>query len=187
MGKGTGLGLAVVYGIVSNHQGYIQVESRIEKGTEFRIYLPVIGGEGHNGSKCAGAERQVRAGNETILLAEDEAGVRKLFSTVLRQKGYRVIEAVNGDDAVRMFETNRDSVDLLLFDIVMPVMDGKRAYDEICRMKRGMKCVFVSGYAPDSIYQEGLTEGKTEVIYKPLSPKELLRVIREVLDREDAG
>jgi PAS domain S-box-containing protein len=187
MGKGTGLGLAVVYGIVSNHEGYIQVESRIEKGTEFRIYLPVIGGEEHNGSKRDGAARQVRSGNETILLAEDEAGVRKLFSTVLKQKGYRVIEAVNGDDAVRMFEANRDSVDLLLFDLVMPVMDGKRAYDEICRMNRGMKCVFVSGYAPDSIYQEGLTSEKTEVVYKPLSPRELLRVIREVLDREYAG
>ncbi len=181
MGKGTGLGLAVVYGIIQEHLGYINVDSEPEKGTAFRIYLPMMQEKKLPAQNPLDREKP-RGGKESVLLAEDEVTVRRLFSTVLQQNGYTVIEAVNGEDAVRKFEENKDTVDLLLFDLIMPKMNGKVALDAIRRLKPEIKGIFVSGYAPENIPQRELLDLQTEVLFKPVSPKELLRTIRKILD-----
>ena len=181
MGKGTGLGLAVVYGIIKEHQGHINVYSEPDKGAVFKIFLPMIQEE----EQAVGVHAELeipRGGQETILLAEDEVAVRRLFSTVLQRYGYTVIEAVNGEDAVRKFEENKNKINLLLFDIVMPKMDGKAALEAIRSMKADIKGLFVSGYAPENIQQREMIDLHMEVLYKPVSPKELLRTIRRILD-----
>jgi len=181
MGKGTGLGLAVVYGIIKEHNGYINVYSEPEEGTVFRVYLPMLQEGKHTDQKLAGSEKP-RRGQETILLAEDEETVRRLFRTLLIRYGYTVIEAVNGEDAVRKFEENRDSIDLLLFDLVMPKMDGKKAFEQIKLSDKSVKGIFVSGYAPENIQRKDLFNLNTKILFKPVSPSELLRTIRKVLD-----
>jgi len=181
MGKGTGLGLAVVYGIIQEHQGYINVYSEPEKGTVFRVYLPLIDKTEKPVPEQA-AQDKPRGGKETILLAEDEVTVRRLFITVLEQGGYTVIEAVNGEDAVRKFEANKEHINLLLFDLVMPKMNGKLALEAIRGLKPDIKGIFVSGYAPENIQQRDLFDLHTEVLFKPVSPKELLKTVRKVLD-----
>lgn len=181
LGKGTGLGLAVVYGIVNDHQGYVHVYSEPDKGTVFRIYLPMIRESGL--AELEQAEWAIpERGNEVILLAEDEVSVRKLFTTILKRSGYTVIEAVDGEDAIQKFEENKDTIDLLLFDLVMPRLDGKKALEAIRRVKDDVKGIFVSGYAPEHIRQKDLFDLHMEVLFKPVSPRELLRVIRKILD-----
>jgi CheY-like chemotaxis protein len=181
MGRGTGLGLAVAYGIVKEHQGYIEVESKPEKGTVFKVYLPVADERERPVNKETEKEKP-RGGKETILLAEDEQTVRQLFSSVLAHHGYTVIEAVDGEDAVQKFGENKDTIDLLLFDLIMPKMNGKLAMDAIRRLNADIKGVFVSGYAPENIRQKELYDLKMEVLFKPVAPKELLRAVRKILD-----
>ncbi len=182
-GKGTGLGLAVVYGIIKEHQGYITVYSESGKGTVFRVYLSVIDGEGQTAEARTETEKP-RGGQETILLAEDEVAVRRLMSTILERNGYKVIEAVNGEEAVRKFTENKDRVDMLLFDLVMPKMDGKQAVDAIRQIHGRVKGIFVSGYAPENIEQRELSDLQMEVLFKPVSPTELLQAIRRILDTD---
>lgn len=151
------------------------------KGTVFRIYLPV---SQQNGQVEEGHQEKEksRGGQETILLAEDEVSVRRLFSTVLQRNGYTVIEAVNGEDAVAKFQDNPERIDLLLFDLIMPKMNGKLAMDAIRAIKVDIKGVFVSGYAPENIPQKELSGLGVEVLFKPVSPKNLLKAIRRILD-----
>src|SRR5574340_481418 len=129
VGKGTGLGLAVVYGIIKQHEGYVNVYSEPGKGTTFRIYLPLIASEAREEGKAHKEEPPAR-GTETILVAEDDESLRKLSSIVLTQFGYTVIEAVDGEDAVRQFMENKDRIQLLLFDLIMPKINGKEARSE---------------------------------------------------------
>ncbi|MBI5593652.1 MAG: response regulator [Deltaproteobacteria bacterium] len=181
MGKGTGLGLAVVYGIIKQHDGSINVYSEPGKGTTFRIYLPVVESdtrEKENGSE----EKYPVGGKETILVAEDDESVRKLSATILKQFGYTVIEAVDGQDAVRKYKENMDRVHLLLFDLIMPKMGGKEAYDEIRKIRPDVKAICVSGYVPDDVRREELLQSNLTVLSKPVSPLELLRKIRSLLD-----
>lgn len=181
VGKGTGLGLSVVYGIVRQHDGFIRVQSDPGKGTSFRIYLPLIAGEEVRDRAAPVEEVPVR-GTETILLAEDDGMVRKLAKALLTEFGYSVFEAVDGEDAVRKFMENREAVDLLMLDIVMPKMNGKEAYDEIRRMKPDVKVIFASGYAAETVMHKGLLESGLPVITKPVTPVELARRVRSVLD-----
>ena len=181
MGKGTGLGLSVVYGIVMEHQGHVLVETEPGKGTVFTVTLPLI--EESKREEPRGEDRErVRGGSETILLAEDDGAVRELYVRVLEQFGYTVLTAVNGEEAVRVFAGHPDTVDLLILDLVMPRMNGKQALEAIHRIRPGMKGVFISGYAPENIQQKDLLEVHMEILYKPVSPKELLRVVRTLLD-----
>ncbi len=181
MGKGTGLGLAVVYGIVRDHQGYIHAYSEPEHGTVFNVYLPVEEGKEYSAWQPI-VNQKPAGGNEVILLAEDEVSVRKLFSTVLRRSGYTVIEAVDGEDAVRKFKEQANSVDLFVFDLVMPRLDGKKAFETIRELKSDVKGIFVSGYAPENIRSQDLFDLRAEVLYKPVSPRDLLSKVRRVLD-----
>ena len=180
VGKGTGLGLSMIYGIVRQHNGYVNVYSEPGKGTIFRIYLPKV--------KSAIQEAKtepllpVRGGTETILLAEDDEAVRELTRIVLERSGYTVIDAVDGEDAVVRFKGNIDKIELVVLDVIMPKKDGKAAYEEIKKIRPEIKAIFLSGYTTDIIDRKGVLEQGINLIQKPVSPNDLLRKVREVLD-----
>lgn len=180
-GKGTGLGLAVVYGIIEQHDGHINVYSEPGQGTTFRVYLPLIA-PGAVGDVNKGLGKAPARGTETILLAEDNDLVRDMATAVLTEFGYTVIEATDGADAVKKFREHADSIQLLLFDIIMPIMNGKDASDEIRKMKPEIKTIFTSGYAPDIVLEKLPGGAGIEIISKPMSTTELLLKVRSVLD-----
>ncbi len=179
VGKGTGLGLSIVYGIVKQHGGYITVYSEEGIGTTFRIYLPVAKAQA---ADLRPAPPDVPGGAETILFAEDNDDIRRMSCDILGLLGYTVIEAVDGADAVEKFKSHRDKIDLLVFDVVMPVMNGKEAYRKIRAMKKDIKALFMSGYTNDVVFEKGIRKGAVDWVSKPLSPSQLLHKVREVLD-----
>jgi len=183
VGKGTGLGLAMVYGIIKQHEGFINVYSEPGKGTTFRIYLPLIETETMEEQPIIAAEL-AKGGTETILLAEDDPAVRKLTLLVLEQMGYTVIIANDGEEAVTKFMENKDRIQLLLFDIIMPKMNGREAYEEIKKTKPDIPVLFASGYSPDMLRVKELVDDDAALVYKPISPQNLLKKVREVLDRK---
>jgi PAS domain S-box-containing protein len=182
VGKGTGLGLAMAYGIIKQHKGYITVYSEPEKGTTFRIYLPAIKTTEEVIVKTAMDPLPSR-GDETILVAEDDSTLRKLFSTVLQSYGYKVILAEDGEEAIKKFMDNKDKFQLVMLDMIMPKKNGKEAYDGIKKIRPDMKTLFSSGYTADRIDKDSMLKEGFDFIMKPVSPKDLLKKIREVLDR----
>ena len=183
VGKGTGLGLSMVYGIIKQHSGYINCYSEQGKGTTFRIYLPLIKEEAKEAKAAAEGYTALTGGTETILLAEDEEEVRKLMKLVLEEAGYKVIEAVDGKEALEKFRENKDSIDLLLLDVIMPKINGKGVYEEAKKIKPDVKALFSSGYPADFIHKQGILEEGLNFISKPASPHELLKRIREAIDK----
>ena len=180
VGEGTGLGLAIVYGIVKQHNGYITVDSEEGKGTTFRIYFPLIDGKAEDEAAEASAPA---GGKETILIAEDDAAVREPLKATLEIFGYDVIETVNGEDAVAKFKENKERIKLLLFDVIMPKMNGKEAYEEIKQIAPDIKAIFTSGYTANTLQTKEILEKGLTFISKPVSPNNLSRKIREVLDK----
>jgi PAS domain S-box-containing protein len=181
MGKGTGLGLALVYSIISQHKGSIDVESAPGIGTSFHIYLPLVKPSLLLETKAP--ETKVTGGTETILVAEDDQVLLDLSRSVLEEFGYTVLAARDGEEAVRMFRENRDRVRLLLSDVIMPKKNGRATFEEVRAISPGIKVLFVSGYSTEIISKEGILDEGVDMITKPLSPVELLRKVREVLDR----
>jgi CheY-like chemotaxis protein len=181
MGKGTGLGLATTYGLMKQHNGVVDVESAPGSGTSFHLYFPFLKAPNHGKTGPAGPA--VQGGTETVLVAEDDEVLRNLTRSVLMEFGYTVIEARDGEEAVRLFRENADSVGLLLFDVIMPKKNGKDAYETIRALRPEVRVIFISGYSADIISSEGIPNKGIEVITKPLSPVELLQKIRQVLDR----
>ncbi|MEO8201729.1 MAG: response regulator [Gemmatimonadota bacterium] len=183
VGKGTGLGLSSVYGIVKQSDGYIWLYSEPEIGTTFKIYLPIV-------QVAAASEAPVppaRNGHETILVAEDEDLVRRLIRSVLEERGYRVLEAMNGVDALRVLAAHSDPIDALLTDTVMPRMGGL----ELARRARAqfprLPVLFMSGYAGDDIRDRGLLEPGVPFVQKPFSPNVLAERVRWLLDGTPAS
>lgn len=179
-GEGTGLGLSMAYGIVKRHGGYIDVRSEPGQGTTINIYLPLSDSvvkdiEPESAPQLAGGE-------ETILVAEDDGNVRRLATTVLRSHGYKIIEAVNGRDAIEKFIENKEKIHFLLLDLKMPLKNGKEVYDEIRKIRADIKALFISGHPGDIIDIDGDAERDVEFMHKPVSPDKLIRKIREVLD-----
>ncbi len=180
VGKGTGLGLAIVYGIIKQHNGYINVYSEKEKGTTCKIYLPLIK---EKVKEEKPAEAPLIGGTETVLVAEDESAVRLSLKLILEEYGFTVIEAVNGEDAIEKFMENKEKIQLLILDVVMPKKKGKEVYEEIKKVRPDIKAIFTSGYTEGTIHANGTLEKGLNFISKPVSPNDLLRKIREVLDR----
>lgn len=180
VGKGTGLGLSIVYGIVIQHDGFIDVRSETGKGAAFKIYLPLT---------KAVVEKikpkmysTLKGGKETILIAEDEESVRELTKISLEVQGYKVIEAVDGEEAVNKFMKNKDKIKLLLLDVVMPGKNVKEVYDEIKKIRPDIKALFMSGYGEKVVHKRGILKEGLNYITKPVSPSELQEKVREVLD-----
>jgi two-component system, cell cycle sensor histidine kinase and response regulator CckA len=181
-GKGTGLGLAIVYGIVKQHKGYIHVYSEQGLGTTFKIYFPVAAAPAAPNSETPVIPLP-EGGSETILLAEDDAPVRSFVRTALASSGYRVIEAVDGEDALQKFQEQKNTIRLLIFDVIMPRMSGKNAYAAIHLLRPDVPILFTSGYPADIIHKHGILDDGLDVVYKPIGPLELLHKVREVIDR----
>lgn len=180
-GKGTGLGLATVYGIVRQHGGFLQVYSEVGFGTTFRIYLPITATVGKL-APPPDDEQPVRGGSELVLIAEDHEGLRELARETLENLGYSVLTASDGEEAIRVFEVHRDEIDLLLFDVVLPKVNGPKAYARISTIKPGVPVIFATGYSPDiSLLHEAQQQGLT-VMQKPYVPRDLARRVREALD-----
>jgi len=181
VGRGTGLGLAMAYGIIKQHNGAIEVESEAGLGTTFRIYLPVVQRTAETQSAAFPA---VKGGTETILVAEDDEVVRSLVTSALTQSGYTVIQAENGEEAVNKFMDNRGAIKLLLLDVLMPKKNGKEVYDKIRIFEPGVKALFISGYTADVMHQKGLLDEGLNFMLKPVPMDDLMRKVREVLDGE---
>ncbi len=182
VGKGTGLGLSVTYGIIEQHGGRIDVQSEPGIGTTFKIYLPLSSVPAREQKKERPDNGSLRGGTETILLAEDDTALRELTSAILREYGYTVVEAENGEDAVEKFKANQDCIRLAVLDVIMPRANGKEARDQIRQIAPGTKVIFMSGYAPDVINENGLEETGLNFILKPITPKVLLSKVRDILD-----
>lgn len=181
VGKGTGLGLSMVYGIIRQHEGYVNAYSEPGKGTTFKIYLPLIKSKVEEVKEAE--LPYIKRGTETVLVAEDDAQVRELTKEVLEGFGYKVMEAVDGEDAIKIFNENKNNVHLLILDVIMPKKDGKEVYDEIKKVRPDIKAIFISGYTADLIYKKGILEEGLDLILKPISLDELLIKAREVLDK----
>jgi two-component system cell cycle sensor histidine kinase/response regulator CckA len=178
-GRGTGLGLSTVYGIVKQSDGYIFLYSKPGEGTMVRIFFPVVDAAG---PQEAPGPASVRCGNETVLVAEDERAVRRLVKTALEEQGYRVLSAVDGDDALRILSKLGDQIDALLTDTVMPRMGGR----ELARQARlrfpSLPVLFMSGYLGNDVEERGLLEPGVPFVQKPFSTEELAQRVRAVLD-----
>jgi len=180
-GKGTGLGLSTVYGIVKQSGGEIVVESEPGRGAIFNIYLPRITDLTHRAPTAQG-ERPVRAGTETILLVEDEIGVRHLVREMLHRLGYKIHEASSGADAVRIFAQHQNTIDLLLTDVIMPQMSGRELAERLKALQPLLKVLYISGYTDDMLAHHGVLESNVYLLQKPFAPDELAKKLREVLD-----
>jgi two-component system cell cycle sensor histidine kinase/response regulator CckA len=182
VGKGTGLGLSSVYGIVRQHNGYIVVDSALNRGTTFQIFFPLAQWKEEGTSpEVSHAQR----GSETILVAEDDRGVRTLIADILHRYGYTTIEAVDGQDAFRKFMDNRNIIDLIVIDVVMPRMNGKEVYEEIKRTNPNIKALFVSGYTREVIIDKGVEDTMVDFITKPIALQEFLKKVREILGKDN--
>ncbi|PYQ23163.1 MAG: hybrid sensor histidine kinase/response regulator, partial [Acidobacteria bacterium] len=179
-GQGTGLGLATVYGIVKQSGGFISVCSEPGRGATFECYLP----RAAEAVEAAAPEPSgsSSAGNETILLAEDEDAVRSAVRQTLARHGYRVVEASGGPAALALAESHRDPIHLLLTDVVMPGMNGRELADRIAARRPQMKVLYMSGYTDDAIVRHGMLEPGLAYLQKPFRPDTLAAKVREVLD-----
>lgn len=177
--KGTGLGLAVVYGIVKQHNGFIHLYSEPGKGSTFRVYFPAL--DAPPDAKMAASHAVTLGGNETILLAEDEESVRNLMEHTLKSYGYRVLVARDGEEAVGIFRRHGKEIAMAVLDVVMPKMGGKQAYDEMIKTIPGLKVLFLSGYSANAIHESFVLLPGLSFLQKPFAPDVLARKVREVL------
>jgi signal transduction histidine kinase len=183
VGKGTGLGLATIFGIVQQHQGWVEVESAVGVGTTFKVFLPVAGEIGPRVPKAERVEASVTGGGETILVVEDETSVREFTVAVLRPYGYRVLQAKSGADALEVWKRHSSRIDLLLTDVVMPDdMSGPELAAKLQAEKPGLPVIFTSGYSQEMMGQVCGSQNVARFVHKPFQPRVLAKAIREVLD-----
>jgi PAS domain S-box-containing protein len=180
-GKGTGMGLSTVYGIVKQSGGYIWAYSEPNQGSTFKIYLPRVDEpvEMHEAGSLAD---ELPTGTETVLLVEDEEAVRSLVCKVLRASGYTVLESLHPSDALRIAREHPSPIHLLVTDVVMPQMSGREVANQVTLVRPSTKVLFISGYTDDAIVHHGVLDPDTAFLHKPFSPDALARKVREVLD-----
>ena len=181
-GKGTGLGLATVFGIIKQHQGWIEVESRPGHGTTFHIYLPRLSGPSDSIAKLR-TPPGIHGGTETVLLVEDEEPVRKLICTVLERHGYRTYAAASAVDALEIWRQHQTSIRLLVTDMVMPRgMSGRELANRLLSEKPGLKIIYCSGYNDDTLGEDSPLRNDVNFIEKPLDVLQFLQKVRDCLD-----
>jgi signal transduction histidine kinase/ActR/RegA family two-component response regulator len=180
-GKGTGLGLATIHAVVKEGHGDVWAQSQVGRGTTFTIYLPRVEGTIEQQLQ-EGVSREEGSGTETILLVEDEDGVRRLLKHVLVRRGYNVLEAATGAEALSILQRERGPIHLLLTDIVMPRMSGRELADKVVRLRPDLKVIFMSGYTDEVLIGAGGTHPGAVFLQKPLRPEMVVARVREVLD-----
>lgn len=181
VGKGSGLGLSTVYGVVHQNGGFIDVESEAGRGSSFAVYLPLIDRDSSVGSVAVAAD-DVGGGNGTILLVEDEKSIIKTLEIILSQQGYHVLTASNPAGAIELVKSYGEAIDLLVTDVVMPEMNGRELSERVLELHPGVKCLFMSGYPADVIAHHGVVDEDLEFIQKPFLKDAFLDKVREVLD-----
>jgi PAS domain S-box-containing protein len=206
VGKGTGLGLSIVYGIIKQHNGCIDAESEFARGTAFRIYLPIVDSTENRSlpeatqpaptleslslsldpTRLSVQEESFPSGTEMLLVAEDNDTVRVLTRNLLKENGYTVIEAIHGEEAIRKFMEHADTIRLLLLDVIMPRKNGWEVYDTIRKIRPDVRVIFMSGYTADVFAQRLIPEEGMNLMNKPIPPGDLLRAVRQELDRKAA-
>ena len=184
-GKGTGLGLATVYGIIKQNKGYIWLETSPGKGTKVDVYLPLV--------KSAAKEKTDKIpavtlrGNETVLLVEDDSEVRNLARHILVENGYTVLEAMQGVEALDISRRHQGPIHLLITDVIMPEIGGHELAVQLIKERPGIDVIYISGYTNDAIARHGVLEPGVTFIQKPFSPGVFLQKIRKLLDKKTAG
>ncbi|MCZ7584197.1 MAG: response regulator [Deltaproteobacteria bacterium] len=184
-GKGTGLGLATVYGIVTQSEGYIWLYSEPGRGTTFKVYLPRIDAPATGKIKPDTAVSAARPA--TILIVEDEDAVRNLAERILKKSGYTVLTAARGSDALRLCAEHDGAIDLLITDVIMPQMSGREIADRLSALQPTLKVLYMSGYTDDAIVHHGVLDPGTNFVGKPFSSADLTIKVRNVLEMPREG
>jgi CheY-like chemotaxis protein len=182
-GKGTGLGLATVYGIVESHDGYITAHSKLGEGSTFKIYLPVV----ESGKEIVQLDERstaLQGGTETILLVDDEEPIRNLGRQILETFGYKVLSAVDGESALEIYRGAEEEIGMVILDLIMPGMGGRRCLEELLKMDSEARVAIASGYSPDGPTREVLLDGARGFVSKPYEVKHMLKQVRRVLDQD---
>jgi nitrogen-specific signal transduction histidine kinase/CheY-like chemotaxis protein len=179
-GKGTGLGLATVYGIVQQSTGFIRVYSEPGWGTTFKIYFPAVESSTRSEESAFRVEAPL-GGDETILVVEDDAAVRTLIRLALVSHGYTVLVAERGEEAIRLAGSHAGPIHLLVTDVVMPEMGGREAADRLTALRPGLKVLYVSGYTDDAVVRHGVLEAQAHFMQKPFAPSALVAKVRQIL------
>jgi CheY-like chemotaxis protein len=178
-GKGTGLGLSTVYGIAQQSGGSVSVYSEPGHGTAFKLYLPRVAGNRQVAETKV--ENAIPCGTETVLLVEDEESLRHMTQEILQLNGYSVLDACNGSEAVKVSEQHHGLIDIMVTDVVMPLLGGRELAEKLALSRPEMRVLYMSGYTDDAIVRHGVLDGRASFLEKPFTPDAFTRKIREVL------